>query len=515
MKNLIVFLLVSFSVQGLVAQAPIGADFFKEVDAFMKTYVEGNGVDYAAVKQNPSTLNALVDQVANATVSGADAATTQAFYINAYNLLVINGVVQNYPLNSVLDVTGFFDGKKHTVAGKSMTLNQLEKEQLLKTYKDARFHFVLVCGAVDCPPIASFAYTPEKLEEQLDQRTRRALNDPGFIQIDMGSNKASLSQIFEWYASDFGGSKKAVRAYINQYRAVPISANYTTDFYNYNWSLNDKNTGTSEVEVPTTGGNSSARYVVSSAIRKGTTESKLFNNLYTQQSGNGESLTDRSTFFTSWLSFLYGVNNRFNAGFDLRYRRVLNDQLPSSPFAVLGSGEGGTFRNGITTVGPKIRWAAFEKLPNFSIQSAFWFPIGDELEGDGTRPYIDWNSSTWWTQFFNDFTLNDNFSVFTEIDFLWEDIGNPDNGAFNRVSTPATVILSYFPNPKTTVYALSGFSPFWQQEFDYFAQAGVGAKYQFTPNFEIELLYTAFTNKILQEVNGRAATYNIGVRYNR
>jgi len=514
-KNLIVFLFVSFSVTALVAQGPIGASFFQEVDAFMKEYVEGNGVDYATVYQNPAALNALIDQVEKADLSHADAATIQAFYINAYNLLVINGVIQNYPLNSVLDVNGFFDGKKYTVAGKSMTLNQLEKDQLLKTYKDARFHFVLVCGAVDCPPIATFAYTPEKLEEQLDQRTRRALNDPGFIKIDMGSNKASLSQIFEWYASDFGGSKKAVRSYINQYRELPISANYTTDFYNYDWSLNNKNTGTSNVEVPTTGGNSSARYVVSSAIRKGTTESKLFNNLYTQQSGNGESLTDRSTFFTSWLSFVYGVNNRFNAGFDLRYRRVLNDQLPSSPFAVLGSGEGGTFRNGITTVGPKIRWAAFEKLPNFSIQSAFWFPIGDELEGDGVRPFIDWNGATWWTQFFNDFTLNDNFSVFTEIDFMWEDIGNPDNGAFNRVSTPATVILSYFPNPKTTFYALTGFSPFWQQNFDYFAQAGVGAKYQFTPNFEIELLYTAFTNQFLQDVNGRAATYNIGVRYNR
>ena len=40
-----------------------------------------------------------------------------------------------------------------------------------------------------------------------------------------------------------------------------------------------------------------------------------------------------------------------------------------------------------------------------------------------------------------------------------------------------------------------------------------GAKYQFTPNFELELLYTAFTNKGLRSSNGRAATYNLGVRY--
>ncbi|MFK7934541.1 MAG: hypothetical protein AB8G22_13610, partial [Saprospiraceae bacterium] len=67
---------------------------------------------------------------------------------------------------------------------------------------------------------------------------------------------------------------------------------------------------------------------------------------------------------------------------------------------------------------------------------------------------------------------------------------------------------------KTTLYALGGFSPYWQSDFDYFAQAGLGAKYQFTPNVEIELLYTAFTNEFLQSINGDAATYNLGFRFN-
>ena len=84
----------------------------------------------------------------------------------------------------------------------------------------------------------------------------------------------------------------------------------------------------------------------------------------------------------------------------------------------------------------------------------------------------------------------------------------------NRVSTPATVIFSFFPNPKTTLYALGGFSPFYQAEFDYFAQGGFGAKYQINSNFELELLYTAFTNKFLSNTGGKARTYNFGVRYN-
>ena len=64
------------------------------------------------------------------------------------------------------------------------------------------------------------------------------------------------------------------------------------------------------------------------------------------------------------------------------------------------------------------------------------------------------------------------------------------------------------------MYALGGYSPYWQEEYDYFAQAGFGAKYQFTPNLELELLYTDFTNKFLDETGGQAATFNLGLRVN-
>lgn len=485
--------------------------FFDEADAFFKSQVSGDAITYASIKQNPTTLNALVDQVASMSLKGADANTIQAFYINAYNILVIKGAINNYPLNSVLDVPGFFDGIKYKIAGQTLTLNQLEKTNLLKTYKDPRFHFVLVCGAVDCPPIANFAYVPAKLESQLASRTRRALNNPNFVKV--GSDKVQISQIFEWYSNEFGGSKKAALEFINKYRSNKIQTN-SIEFYNYDWSLNEKKNSTGSIEV--TKGNNASRYVVSAAIPVGTTETKIFNNLYSQSTATGENMNLRSTFFTSIFSFLYGVNSRFNAGFDLRYRRVANQTSTSSnPLHVFGGQNLDSGRSGVTTIGPKIRWAPLRELPNFSIQSAFWIPLGNDYEGTSDLPFIDWNGATWWTQFFNDFSIGDNFSLFTEIDFLLEDIGNKENGAINRLSTPATVIFSYFPNPKTTLYLLTGYSPFWQEDFDYFAQAGIGTKYQFTPKFELELLYTGFTNEFLQEVNGSAATYNIGIRINR
>lgn len=512
MKSFFSSLLLAFLFIGNISAQKVNSSFFDSADKFFAKHVKNGLVDYANLR-NSAELKSLLSKVENADLSGASAATEQAFLINAYNLHVINGALENYPLNSVLSVSGFFDRRKIKVAGETLALNKLEKEKLLKKYNDARFHFVLVCGALGCPPITNFAYRPGQLEQQLEQQTRLALNDDTFIKVN--SKGAQLSQIFEWYASDFGGNKKAVLNFINKYRTNKIPANSSVSYYEYDWTLNSQSGGNSGVEIQSTlGAANDARYVVSSAIPKGSVELKVFNNLYTQRTGSEENLTDRATFFTTSLTALYGVSNRFNAGISTRYRRVRNDQLPSSPLDVFGSGEAGTSRSGITAFGPQIRYAPFEKLENFSIQSSFVFPIGEDLAGSATEPYIDWNGATWHTQFFNDISIGSRFSIFTEIDFLLEDIGNKADGHINRFSTPGILIFSYFPNPKTTLYTIGGFSPFWQSEFDYFVQGGFGAKYQFTPNFELELLYTSFTNKFLRDTGGDAATFNFGIRYN-
>lgn len=511
MSLLTVFFLF-FSIIYTQAQNKINASFFDEVHSFMQTNVKNGQVDYANLV-NSKTLNKLVANIETADLNELDAKGKQAFYINAYNILVIKGAMDNYPLNSVLKVNGFFESKKIKVAGETLTLNELEKDNLLKTYKDARFHFVLVCGAKGCPPITNFAYTPEQLEEQLEQQTRKSLNDNNFIKVNTSAQKVELSQIFNWYKDDFGGNKSSAINFINKYRAEKIPTSYKTSFYEYDWTLNTLSNATGSIGTNTSGSANDNRYVVSAAIPKGTTETKIFNNLYTQQTGDGETLTDRSTFFTTNLSFLYGVSGRFNAGIDVRYRRVNNDAADTSPFAVLGNPSTAQTRHGITNLGPKIRWAPTSALPNFSIQSTFSIPVGKDLEGNADQPYIDWDGSIWWTQFFNDFTIGDRFSLFTEVDALIEDIGNKED--LNRFSTPVTAIFSYFPNPKTTLYVLGSYSPFWQKDFSYFAQAGLGAKYQVSSNFEVELLYSGFTNSFLQSINGQASTFNIGFRYSK
>jgi hypothetical protein len=512
----IMLLAIFLSAQTLVAQK-VDNTFFNEVKAFLQTNVLNGKVRYNRLGNN-ATLTQLMNRVENADLSGTDEATQKAFYINAYNLHVINAAASLYPLASVQSEPGFFDRKKITVAGKKYTLTGFEKKKMLDIYDDPRLHFVLVCGALGCPAIINEAYVPATLDAQLERQTNLALNDPNFVRTN--GNTIELSKIFDWYSKDFGGNKKAVFAYINKYRTEEIPASAKLDYYDYDWTLNDHSVKKPTLGARKTPGTSSSatnasRYVVSSTIPKGTIEVRVFNNMYTQRVTENES-RNRATFFTTTLTALYGLTNRINIGPTVKYRRVSNSVLPSDATEVFKSKDNDGSRAGVTGLGVQVRLAPVPAWRNFSIQSTFNFAVGVELDGDNGEPYIDWDGPIWNSQFFNDLSIGNSFSLFTEIDFLIEDIGG---GGF--ISTPVTVIFSYLPDPKVTLYTLSSYSPKWQKEYDFFYQLGLGAKYQFTPKMELELIYTGFRNKYIlgkddkgNSRDGKAATYNLGFRFN-
>lgn len=229
MKTVLPFFLFLFSFFSLHAQ-----DFFSNADAFFKKNVEKGLVDYNGIKNHPAELNALIKQIANAPAYQGD--EEKAFLINAYNLFVIQGIVENYPVEGPLKINGFFDKQSFNLRGSKITLNDLEKQTLAKQFPDPRLHFVLVCAAKGCPKLASFAYTGKKLDDVLEERTRTVINDPDFTHVK-GAN-LSVSQIFEWYAADFGGKDKVV-PFIQRYHLLKVKFNPTYSFYEYDWTLNE------------------------------------------------------------------------------------------------------------------------------------------------------------------------------------------------------------------------------------------------------------------------------------
>ena len=208
--------------------------FFDSTDAFLKSYVSKGKVNYAAIHENPQSLDLLLQQAKTLSVSKSESTNYQAFWINAYNLAVIKGIVSHYPIKSPLDKSGFFDRITYELAGEKLTLNDIENKKLRAVFGDARFHFVLVCGAKGCPPLLSEAYKPETLEIQLENQTSKALNS-SFIRVE--EKKVLLSEIFKWYKEDFVKNGTEID-FINRYRNEKINPNLKIDYYPYNWQLN-------------------------------------------------------------------------------------------------------------------------------------------------------------------------------------------------------------------------------------------------------------------------------------
>lgn len=231
------YLLILLAFVGTNVQAQSLDAFFNQADAFFKANVKNGKVAYSDIYNTPDALNAVLDTAAKISVSESDANNYQAFWINAYNLSVIKGIIDNYPTKSPLDNAGFFDKTTYSLGGKNITLNDIEHKLLRPVFKDPRFHFVLVCGAEGCPPLVSKAYLPSTLDAQLESQTKKAING-SFLKVNIKKKRISASKIMEWYKEDFTMNGKTEIDFINTYRSEKVPAKSKLSYFEYNWNLN-------------------------------------------------------------------------------------------------------------------------------------------------------------------------------------------------------------------------------------------------------------------------------------
>jgi hypothetical protein len=213
--------------------------FLSKTNAFLGEHVKDGKVAYEDINKDQSTLDELLKIAEGISVKSSEANDYQAFWINAYNISVIKGIINNYPTKSPLDNKGFFDKTTYSLGGKEITLNDIEHKLLRAKFKDARFHFVLVCGALGCPPLISEAYMPNTLESQLETQTKIALNG-SFLKVNIKKKKVQASEIMKWYKEDFTMDGISEIDFINKYRTEKIPENFKLSYFTYNWSVNKK-----------------------------------------------------------------------------------------------------------------------------------------------------------------------------------------------------------------------------------------------------------------------------------
>ena len=224
-------------------------------DALLGKYVDDDGyVDYAAWKSSSTdrkNLQMYLHQLSRASRSQpASRQARLAFWINAYNAITLQGILQVYPTSSIRNHTSRFGGYniwKHLrlrVDGAAYSLEHIEYE-ILRKMEEPRIHFAIVCASVGCPRLLNAAYSADKLEEQLTINSKDFFSRGQNLRVDAAAGVIHLSSILSWFGNDFGDSQSARFEYLTPYlpaAALPVAGSPQTrvKYLDYDWSLNDQ-----------------------------------------------------------------------------------------------------------------------------------------------------------------------------------------------------------------------------------------------------------------------------------
>jgi len=183
----------------------------KAFDAILDTYVRDGFVYYRALKSDRHRFDAYLAQVAAASIDSEPREAQIAFWLNAYDALVLDTVIDHYPIpsrsaeypqHSIRQIPGAFERTPHRVAGRTVTLDQIE-QTILSTFHDPRLYFAIGRGAVGGGRLRSEAFAPERLEAQLAEVAAECASRPQCVQVDREQNKLMANAIFSWREKDF------------------------------------------------------------------------------------------------------------------------------------------------------------------------------------------------------------------------------------------------------------------------------------------------------------------------
>jgi|AntAceMinimDraft_11_1070367.scaffolds.fasta_scaffold00096_22 hypothetical protein len=206
-----------------------------------------NLFDYAAVTApDLQRLNTYIDSLALIPVAQLTPLQQQAYWINLYNALTVQLILENPDVSSIREIkSGWFSlgpwaREVVMIDGDALTLDDIEHRILRPIFGDPRVHFGVNCASIGCPNLGAEPYLASTLGQQLDEATRTFINNPRGVSIT--GNTLTLSSIFKWYGDDFGEDPAARIAWIGRYASPALAAQLEgwdgRVRYDYDWTLN-------------------------------------------------------------------------------------------------------------------------------------------------------------------------------------------------------------------------------------------------------------------------------------
>ena len=210
-----------------------------------------NRFAYGAVAPaDRAALEADLARLVAVPVSRLSRAEQRAYWINLYNELTVAVVLRHYPVESItrinltpglFNAAGPWDAKLVRVEDEPLSLNDIEHRILRPIWRDPRIHYALNCASVGCPDLQPEPYTGANTEAALERAAAEYVNHPRGFAVRGGS--LTVSSIYTWYKSDFGGTDAGVIEHLRRHAAPEKRAaleGVTSVARNaYDWKLND------------------------------------------------------------------------------------------------------------------------------------------------------------------------------------------------------------------------------------------------------------------------------------
>lgn len=239
-------------------------------DEILDLYVRDGLVYYLALRNERAKFDRYVQalgDVSAETLASWPRERQLAYWINAYNAFVLRTVIDSYPIrgksadypaNSVRQVAGAFERRTFRAGGRALTLDAIERD-VIPAFNDARALLALSRGAIGGPRLKSEAFTPEKLDAQLETMQQELVTRRDLVFVDVANERLSVNPLFSWREDAFVKTlagrapeayaarspiERAVLALIEQ-QLVPNEREFLRKntfrmvFHEFDWKLND------------------------------------------------------------------------------------------------------------------------------------------------------------------------------------------------------------------------------------------------------------------------------------
>ncbi len=255
------------------------ASYIQGYAEILQEFVRDDGrIDYESLRRQRLRLKRLLtvpDELARRVYEKWSEPEKLAFWINTYNLKMLDVIVRNYPIDSswwlrltwppsdIRHIDGIWGKYRFIVMDEEFTLGEVERRVFRKTFGDPRAFLAILYPARSGPDLSRQPYQGPTLDRQLDEQVRTFLSSDKGVRIDRGAGVVYLSALFKpsWRGKDFVGrygtekkfkdhppETRAVLNFLTRYLSrddvhyLEVE-NYTLVYMNFDWRLNDTGRG--------------------------------------------------------------------------------------------------------------------------------------------------------------------------------------------------------------------------------------------------------------------------------